>query len=51
MVKNIAAQADVEVPDFLEYIYKYSLPMGFLFLFSYGFCFLTIEDLPITNNI
>ncbi len=27
MVKNIAAQADVEVPDFLEYIYKYSLPI------------------------
>jgi Na+/H+ antiporter NhaD/arsenite permease-like protein len=27
MVKNIAAQADVEVPDFLEYIYKYSLPV------------------------
>ena len=27
MVKNIATQADVEVPDFLEYIYKYSLPI------------------------
>ena len=27
MVKNIAAQSDVEVPDFLEYIYKYSLPI------------------------
>lgn len=27
MVKNIAAQADVDVPDFLEYIYKYSLPI------------------------
>ncbi|NTU44074.1 MAG: citrate transporter [Chlorobiaceae bacterium] len=27
MVKNIAAQADIEVPDFLEYIYKYSLPI------------------------
>nr|WP_232209798.1 sodium:proton antiporter [Chlorobium ferrooxidans] len=27
MVKNIASQADVEVPDFLEYIYKYSLPI------------------------
>jgi Na+/H+ antiporter NhaD/arsenite permease-like protein len=27
MVKNIAAQADVDVPDFLEYIYKYSLPV------------------------
>ncbi|NTW69513.1 MAG: citrate transporter, partial [Chlorobiaceae bacterium] len=27
MVKNIAEQADVEVPDFLEYIYKYSLPI------------------------
>ncbi|NTV15935.1 MAG: citrate transporter, partial [Chlorobiaceae bacterium] len=27
MVKNIAAQADLEVPDFLEYIYKYSLPI------------------------
>ncbi|NTU73597.1 citrate transporter [Candidatus Roizmanbacteria bacterium] len=29
MVKNIAAQAGVEVPDFLEYIYKYSLPILF----------------------
>jgi len=27
MVRNIAAQADVDVPDFLEYIYKYSLPI------------------------
>ena len=27
MVKNIATQADVDVPDFLEYIYKYSLPI------------------------
>ena len=27
MVKNMAAQADVDVPDFLEYIYKYSLPI------------------------
>ena len=27
MVKNIAAQSDVEVPDFLEYIFKYSLPI------------------------
>lgn len=27
MVKNIAAQAEVDVPDFLEYIYKYSLPV------------------------
>lgn len=26
MVKNIAAQAEVDVPDFLEYIYKYSIP-------------------------
>jgi Na+/H+ antiporter NhaD/arsenite permease-like protein len=27
MVKNIAAQADVDVPDFVEYIFKYSLPI------------------------
>ena len=27
MVKNIAAQSDVEVPNFLEYIFKYSLPI------------------------
>ena len=27
MVKNIAAQTDVEVPDFMEYLYKYSLPI------------------------
>lgn len=27
MVKNIAAQAEVDVPDFLEYIYKYSIPV------------------------
>lgn len=27
MVKNIAAQSDVEVPGFLEYICKYSLPI------------------------
>jgi Na+/H+ antiporter NhaD/arsenite permease-like protein len=27
MVKNIAAQSDVDVPDFLEYIYKYSVPI------------------------
>ena len=26
MVKNIAIQADVEVPGFIEYIYKYSIP-------------------------
>ncbi|NTW84353.1 MAG: citrate transporter [Chlorobiaceae bacterium] len=27
MVRNIAAQAEADVPDFLEYIYKYSLPV------------------------
>ena len=27
MVKNIAAQAEVDMPDFLEYIFKYSLPI------------------------
>ncbi len=27
MVKNIAARSGVEVPDFLEYIWKYSLPI------------------------
>ena len=27
MVKNIAAQSDAEVPDFLEYICKYSMPI------------------------
>ncbi len=27
MVKNIAEQADVDVPSFLEYVYKYSLPI------------------------
>jgi Na+/H+ antiporter NhaD/arsenite permease-like protein len=32
MVKNIAAQADVDVPDFLEYIYKYSIPILLPFL-------------------
>lgn len=27
MVKNIAEQADVDVPGFVEYVYKYSLPI------------------------
>lgn len=27
MVKNIAAQTGAEVPNFLEYVYKYSLPL------------------------
>jgi len=27
MVKNIAAQAEAEVPDFVEYIWKYSIPI------------------------
>ncbi len=27
MVKNIAAQAEVDMPDFLEYLFKYSLPV------------------------
>jgi Na+/H+ antiporter NhaD/arsenite permease-like protein len=27
MVRNIAAQSEAEVPDFLEYVYKYSLPV------------------------
>ncbi len=27
MVKNIAEQADTEVPGFVEYVYKYSLPV------------------------
>ncbi len=27
MVKNIAEQADIDVPSFVEYIYKYSLPI------------------------
>jgi Na+/H+ antiporter NhaD/arsenite permease-like protein len=27
MVKNIAEQADADVPSFVEYIYKYSLPI------------------------
>ncbi|MCX6177802.1 MAG: sodium:proton antiporter [Chlorobiales bacterium] len=27
MVRNIAAQAEVDVPDFVEYIYKYSIPI------------------------
>ncbi len=27
MVRNIAAQADVEVPGFMEYMYKYSIPL------------------------
>ncbi len=27
MVRNIAAQAEADVPDFLEYIFKYSLPV------------------------
>ncbi|ASQ89919.1 citrate transporter [Prosthecochloris sp. GSB1] len=27
MVKNIAEQADVDVPSFVEYIYKYSIPL------------------------
>jgi Na+/H+ antiporter NhaD/arsenite permease-like protein len=33
MVKNIAAQAEVNMPDFLEYIYKYSLPVLLPILF------------------
>ena len=32
MVKNIAAQADVDVPDFVEYIFKYSVPILVPFL-------------------
>jgi len=39
MVKNIAAQADVEVPDFLEYIYKYSLPILLPFFMLLWFLF------------
>ncbi len=39
MVKNIAAQADVEVPDFLEYIYKYSLPILLPFFILLWFLF------------
>ncbi len=39
MVKNIAAQADVDVPDFLEYIYKYSLPIMLPFLMLLWFLF------------
>jgi len=27
MVKNIAAQAEADVPDFVEYIWKYSIPI------------------------
>ncbi len=27
MIKNIAAQSGVDVPDFLEYTFKYSLPI------------------------
>ncbi|NTU97965.1 MAG: citrate transporter, partial [Chlorobiaceae bacterium] len=27
MVRNIAAQAEADVPDFLEYVYKYSIPV------------------------
>ena len=27
MVKNIAIQGGVEMPDFIEYIYKYSMPV------------------------
>jgi len=26
MIKNIAAQAEAEVPDFLQYVYRYSMP-------------------------
>jgi Na+/H+ antiporter NhaD/arsenite permease-like protein len=33
MVKNIAAQADVDVPDFMEYIFKYSIPILLPFFF------------------
>lgn len=39
MVKNIAMQADVEVPDFLEYIYKYSLPILLPIFFLLWFLF------------
>ncbi len=39
MVKNIAAQADVDVPDFLEYIYKYSLPILLPFFILLWFLF------------
>jgi len=39
MVKNIAAQSDVEVPDFLEYIYKYSLPILLPFFILLWFLF------------
>jgi Na+/H+ antiporter NhaD/arsenite permease-like protein len=31
MVRNIAEQAEVDVPGFIEYIYKYSLPVLFPF--------------------
>jgi len=39
MVKNIAAQANVDVPDFLEYIYKYSLPILLPFFILLWFLF------------
>ena len=39
MVKNIAAQAEVDVPDFMEYLYKYSLPILLPIFFLLWFLF------------
>jgi len=39
MVKNIAVQAEVDVPDFMEYIYKYSLPILLPIFFLLWFLF------------
>ncbi len=39
MVKNIAAQSGFAVPDFLEYIYKYSLPILLPFFILLWFLF------------
>jgi Na+/H+ antiporter NhaD/arsenite permease-like protein len=44
MVKNIAAQSDVEVPDFLEYIYKYSLPILLPFFILLWFLFFNLNN-------
>lgn len=39
MVKNIAAQAEADVPDFVEYIWKYSIPVLLPFFLVLWFLF------------
>jgi len=51
MVKNIAAQAEADVPDFVEYIWKYSIPILLPIFLSCGCCFSIFEDEPVNGMI